>query len=110
MHHLQFNISTDGPSSVVEVQGEVDAATAPELLQTVELVHECDRRDVVIDLEGVTFIDSRGVASLVLARGLLEERCARLRIRNPRAFVAKVLDIAGVAEHLGLRDETAAPA
>jgi anti-anti-sigma factor len=56
---------------LVSVVGELDPATCDQLR------HACtdgDDRDVVLDMHGVTFMDSRGYEGVVLARTLVEER------------------------------------
>ncbi len=100
MGHLRFNISSEESTSVIEVTGDVDLANAADLLEAIELVHACSPRDVTLDLAGVTFIDARGLATLVLAhRHLVEHRC-RLHLRNAHAEVASVLRLADVPDHL----------
>jgi anti-sigma B factor antagonist len=103
---LGISISVDGGGARVEVTGEVDLATAPELLEAILVVHRAEGQDVTVDLAGVEFMDSRGVATLIQAhRHLAGERCC-LRIENPRPTVAKVLDITGVDAYLDGHDQT----
>ena len=58
---------------VVSFQGDVDLEYSPKarrvLLDTVE-----ERRDVLVDLSGVSYIDSSGVANLVEAFQLSRQR------------------------------------
>ena len=105
MSALGFNIRTDGDRAVVEVAGEVDMATAPELLDAVVAMHNASGQDVTVDLRGVTFMDSRGVATLVMAHRHLAANHCRLRIAHARPGVAKVLDVTGVSAYLTLCEE-----
>jgi adenylate cyclase len=53
--------------AVLEVAGEVDAATAPELSGQIEATLRRGPRDVLLDLAGVDFMDSSGVSALLNA-------------------------------------------
>jgi anti-anti-sigma factor len=79
---------------VVVVTGEVDLAAADRLWQAIESIP--DDRPVVVDLEGVTFLDSSGLA--VLVRALRARDCRRdaLVLRHPKAHVSWVLEVTGV--------------
>ncbi|MGH8969162.1 MAG: STAS domain-containing protein [Actinomycetes bacterium] len=51
--------------TVVEVTGEVDVASAPELRDNLLALVNRGADSLVVDLRGVTFIDSTGVGSLL---------------------------------------------
>jgi len=51
--------------SVVTVSGEVDVATAPSLRECLDRVVARDDDAVVVDMLGVTFIDSTGLGVLI---------------------------------------------
>jgi anti-sigma B factor antagonist len=100
--HLRFDISAEAASTVVRITGEIDAETASELLDAVRALHGCNSHDITLDLAGVTFIDSRGLAALVMAhRQLAEERCG-LRVVNPQRAVASALRMTGVSDYLAM--------
>jgi anti-sigma B factor antagonist len=54
-----------GERVVVEVTGEIDVASAPALRDRLLALLNRGAPDLVIDLRGVTFIDSTGVGSLL---------------------------------------------
>lgn len=100
MDGLEVTITSHGHGAVVSPVGEVDAATAPQLLDAILRAHQAGDVDVTVDLAGVSFIDSRGLATLVRAHRHLVDEQRRLRLVNPRTGVAKVLAITGVAEYI----------
>lgn len=63
---MEINISQQGALQVVAISGEVDLSTSPKvrdaLLGCIKGAH-----GVIVDLSGVAYIDSSGVASLVEA-------------------------------------------
>ena len=54
-----------GEAVVVTIRGEVDLATAPELESCLQRAFGAAPDGVVLDLEGLTFIDSSGLRVLV---------------------------------------------
>jgi anti-anti-sigma factor len=54
--------------TLVEVRGELDVAAVPDLRRALETVTADRAGPVVIDLNGVSFIDSLSIASIVAAR------------------------------------------
>ncbi len=62
---MEINVERDGVVAVVVVSGDVDAATAPQLRQQFDDLLADGQQDFVIDLSGVKFMDSSGLAALV---------------------------------------------
>ena len=65
---------------VVSVMGEVDLATAPALEQTLLRVAEDGTGEVIVDLTACSFLDSRGLRTLLLTRERLEQSDRRLAL------------------------------
>jgi anti-anti-sigma factor len=87
---------------VVEIAGEIDMATAPDLAQALaaHAVHDSIRR-AVIDLSAVTFLDSSALNALVQAQRSLAEREIAFRVVSPRdQLVRRVLEITKLAAQL----------
>ncbi len=82
-------------STLVEVEGEIDLSTAPqlqrELLASVE-----DSQVVVVDLRGVTFIDSTGVGVLFRTSKQLAAAGGELRLVCGPGPVRRVLKVSGL--------------
>ena len=81
------------------MHGELDIATAPEL---VELLARLRRRGhaVVLDLAEVTFMDSTGLTTLMDARLQADRNGWSFAVRRPSAAVRRVIDLAGVGRLL----------
>jgi anti-anti-sigma factor len=71
------------------VSGEIDMATVPELEAA---LRACDG-SVCVDLSGVTFMDSSGLAVLLRARKDAAERGAQFEIANPVPNVRRVFQV-----------------
>jgi len=61
---MTYKVRDEGGYAVVELTGEVDLSCSPEARST---ILKClnSKRNVLVDLSAVTYIDSSGVASLV---------------------------------------------
>ncbi len=88
---------------LVRVTGELDAFTVPDVRA---VLSDAEDRDVVLDLAGVTFIDSSGLAMIVEARHRLAGEQHRLVIGPRSDVVQRLLELSGVASRLDL-DSTA---
>jgi anti-sigma B factor antagonist len=95
---LDLDIGTavvDG-RTVVQVVGEIDVYTAPQLREMLDAEIDAGRYDLVVDLSGVSFMDSTGLGVLVgrLKQIRLNDGSMRLVCAHDR--VLKVFVITGL--------------
>jgi anti-sigma B factor antagonist len=81
---------------VITVEGEIDMGSAPTLSELLNGALEVDRPSVVIDMSGVTFIDSQGVRSLLIAEHRARQAGILLVLRSPSKRVRDLLMLLGV--------------
>lgn len=95
-----FGIVEEAEDGVLRlaVRGEVDVATAPTLRE--HLYGAVDRGVgvVIVDLSGVTFIDSTALGVLIGAHERSIERGVQLRIILKEARIVKIFEITGLTE------------
>src|SRR5438270_8043408 len=90
---VSFSIadSSDGPRKVVIwVTGDLDADTGRAVRARLAQAQRHDRSDVILDMTGVTFIDSVALTSLVSGAKQMGPS-AKLRVISPPDRVARVL-------------------
>ncbi len=98
---LRFEEAERAGTSELRVWGELDMASAPPLQdRLLALVGE--GRRVVLDLSGLTFMDSSGLNLLLGVARAAGEQGGALTVAAVSAEVRRVLDLSGVAERLGL--------
>ena len=86
----------------VRVTGELDLATTEELNAQLSEILAAPRR-VVLDLGGVTFMDSSGLATIVGAINRAEMIGARLEVASPLPpQPQRLLELTGILERLSL--------
>jgi anti-anti-sigma factor len=105
---MSLSLLTKPPAdgvAVVVASGEVDLASAEALeRETTAALVQAETAEVVVDLSGVTFLDSSGISALVKQRRLADEHGKLMRISGARGTVRDVLRLTGVWQHLGARD------
>lgn len=100
-----FDIERAGEQGrvIVKLQGEIDLATVEKVNQTLSEALT-SASDVNVDLSGVSFLDSSGIRALVQAYRQAESAGARLYVTGAQDWVARVLEVTGVAGLLSPRD------
>lgn len=93
---LDIQIDQHPHECEMTLQGEIDVYTAPRLKERLVEVIEGGCANVVIDLDGVTFIDSSGLGVLVSALRRARERDGAVRIVCSRENILKILRITGL--------------
>jgi anti-sigma B factor antagonist len=105
---FQVLSSSRDDSVIVEVRGEIDLATAPELMRGVEAGLDAGPsgvRRLVIDLSDVGFLDSSGLNTLVRLRRLLDGRGIAFRLVSPAdRAVRQVFEITELTKPLHVVD------
>jgi anti-sigma B factor antagonist len=91
-------LDIDIREDLVVLRGDLDMDTVGDLSSKLEEVEGT----VVLDLEGVTFLDSTGLQSLVRARDAARQRGDELILRRPSAAVQRVLDVTNMWEVLAI--------
>ena len=95
-----FNVEVrrDGAAVLVAPTGEVDLATEGALRDALDRVGRCEV--LVLDLRGISFMDSAGIAVLVDEHLRAEREGFRLRVISGPEQVQRVLEMTGLARRL----------
>ena len=94
---LDFADDVDG---ALLLTGEIDSYTAPELSERLA----GDPPVEVLDLAGVTFIDSSGLRTLLAATRRASQLGTVVRLRNVRPTVRRMLEITGTADQFEIEE------
>jgi anti-sigma B factor antagonist len=92
--------------TVLELTGELDLATAPELEEAIS-ARVGAGEPVVLDLRRLEFMDSSGVRALVAGHNAAKEAGGSLVIVRAASGteVDRVIDVSGIAGALGMVEE-----
>jgi anti-sigma B factor antagonist len=91
---------TDG-AQVLELSGELDAASAPALRERLAEVATRSGGPLVIDLTSLMFIDSTGLSVLLNARRRLTRRGRDFGVVCPTGHVRRILEVTKLLDTLG---------
>jgi anti-sigma B factor antagonist len=94
-----------GSTSVVSVSGELDVFTAPQLEAILQKLVEQDRLEIVVDLSGVSFLDSTGLGAMVKALKWVKEKGGSLVVVAADERIVKVFKITGLDDVMSLTAE-----
>jgi anti-anti-sigma factor len=91
-------------SIVVSIVGELDMARESELLNLVMTLDPPPATTVVVDLREVTFVDSKGIDSIIRAKAYLAGRGCDMLLREPQHQVVRLLEMLSLDEYLTVVD------
>jgi anti-sigma B factor antagonist len=105
---LSIERSTEAPGILLRLGGELDASSAPELDRRLRELTDEGHPRVLLDLSGLSFVDSAGVSVLIRAKHDAEERGYTLILRRPTPQVQGVFALLGLLRWLEPDGDTAA--
>jgi anti-anti-sigma factor len=103
---MTFECSVERESDhgvIVTVRGDIDLATAHDLEACVRGALD-GASSVVVDMAGVTFLDSSGLRSLVLLQEEAQSHGTSITLRSTQRNVRRVFDLTGLAATFSFSD------
>jgi anti-anti-sigma factor len=105
---LAIDVIPDGHAVTLLLHGHMEAGTVGAVRACLEHLDSC-WSSVILDMRGVTFIDSSGVAVLLNASRELDVGLRRMELRHVHDAVARVLELSGAAESIPVVPPALAP-
>jgi anti-sigma B factor antagonist len=102
-----IRIEESGRTATIELDGELDIATTPGAEAELQRVEQSGPGVIVLDLRGLTFMDSTGLRLLVSADARARGGDHRLVIVRGPAPVQRVLELTGLDTRLDVIDDPA---
>lgn len=100
---MPITVTSRDSALTIALSGEIDHHGAREMMtQLDQVIAERLPARLVLDLSGVTFMDSSGIAVLLRARRQLEHTGGALRVTGIPAQARRVLDAAGIGRLISL--------
>jgi anti-sigma B factor antagonist len=85
---------------ILKLTGELDIASAPELQSAVVRVCASSTRAITLDLRGVIFMDSSGLAAIIAANKLCQHLAYEFRLIPGPPAVQRVFELTGMLDEL----------
>ena len=92
---IQLNQRQVAGSAVVTVSGTVDLWSSPQLRRGLLDVVKSQPESVCVDLSGVEYMDTSGIATLIDISRKLNKEGKKLKVAAPSEDVLHVLDLVG---------------
>ena len=102
---LNIQTKQEGSASVISIKGKINFEVTAQLRETIkEAVAAHQPKLLVINMEGVSFIDSSGLGLLVAARSSVDKNDGRLHLCCLQAQVKKVFDQTNLTNYFSIFD------
>ena len=98
-----FKTARTGETVVVALAGELDMAATFGLEPELErLTQDTDATALVVDMDGVEFMDSTALGLLLATQQRLQAHGMRFLLANPSGGVRRMLELTGAADALSV--------
>lgn len=94
---MDIKINKKDQTIIFLVNGELDIATV-EIFKKNLLMDEGNQKEVLMDFDGVLFVDSTGIGGLIEVMRAFLDRKVNLQVYNIDKNVYEVFDILGIPE------------
>ena len=95
---LKIDIKREQDVPVITLSGEVDVYTYPQLKTAIADIIESGNRDMIINLEGVKYIDSTGLGVLASGASKLAKSNGFISIICTKPQIKKIFEVSGLTQ------------
>lgn len=95
---LEVDVQRSGASLTVRLSGEVDAATADRVEEALNASALDSVTDVALDLDGISFLDSSGLRSLLHLRDRATDAGATVSVASASSVVVRLFELTGLTD------------
>ena len=95
----------EGGDYILRARGELDLASCPLLKEQIKLAERTDAARIVIDVNGLDFIDSSGLGVFVAAKRRADRNGRRLRFTRGSGQIAHLFQLTGLDQALPFLEE-----
>ncbi|HEX6787531.1 MAG TPA: STAS domain-containing protein [Acidimicrobiales bacterium] len=98
-----MSVRREGSAAVLTMAGDFDMHTVQSVVHPVEELLQNPPHDLVVDLSGVEFIDSSGIALLVkVYTRVVREGEGTMRVERSSSVARRLLEVCGLLETFGM--------
>lgn len=92
-----MRLDREGNTVIVHLEGEMDHCTAQHIRRMLDQ-YICDGsvKNMVLDMEEMTFMDSSGIGVILGRYRLLQQRGGKMMVKNMNRQVEKVFHLSGM--------------
>ncbi|MEE8574080.1 MAG: STAS domain-containing protein [Thermodesulfobacteriota bacterium] len=90
---MEINVQEQGGISILRVVGDIDVNTSPEVKESFDNLVKEKKEKVVVNLKGVNYVDSSGLATLVEVFKNMRAYDGKLKLTNLSSKVMGLFEI-----------------
>jgi anti-sigma B factor antagonist len=102
--NLRILLTPDAQGTVIALEGELDLSSAPELDRRIRELDGTNPGRVLIDLRGLDFMDSTGLALMIRAQQTAERSGSGLSLRRGPAQIQRLFELTKLIDHFSFED------
>ena len=100
MDELRISVSAEPTYTLVTLAGECDLHTGRQLRDVLTSEVSRGARRMILELSGLSFMDSTGMQVLLSVRTVLNVRGGILALAAPQPVVARILELTGADQYI----------
>lgn len=100
--NISIDVQEQEKQTTIKLAGEIDAYTAPKLREAAFPYTEKEEADIVIDLSGVTYMDSTGLGVFVGLFKSLNANNGTMKLIGLSDRLKRLFDITGLADIMNI--------
>jgi anti-sigma B factor antagonist len=104
LRRLEIERSADARGVELKLTGELDLETTPELDEQLAAIDGGHLGRLLVDLSGVEFMDSTGLAAILRAQRSADSSGHTLSLRRATGQVKRLFDLTGMTQRLTFED------
>jgi len=101
---MEINLREKENILLMDVNGEVDLYNAPEIKEVIKEQIDNNKRQIIINLDEVSYIDSSGIGALISSLSNLKKIGGGLKIINVHDSVKKVFELTKLTSFFEIYD------
>jgi len=100
---MNISINEENEISIVDLNGNLDTNTSPEVEKSVNALIAADKAKIIIDLSNTGFVSSAGLRIFLSTAKQLTAKGGVFKICSPNDVVKEILDMSGFSTILDVR-------
>jgi len=97
---VSFEIRTESGVSVIDVSGQLDAFTTPDVKAEFKKLTDARNYKLVLNLQKVDYVNSTGIGAIVAVAQQVRRRKGDLKLFGMKEDIRKVFDLVGASKIL----------
>ncbi len=103
--NLKIDVSDSNNTAIVQLTGEIDVFTAPLLVEKLIPLTEVEGKNVQVDLEKTTYLDSTGLGIFISAYKSSQEHKSTLELINVKDRVLRLFKVTGLDKIMNVKTD-----